>query len=91
MSSSIAALSSSAAAPSSSAPATPASTRTAVVIRIRSLAMTARGDVVIPLSCPAAALGGCRGKITIHFADHDEFDRLRGQLTDALTAPRRAA
>jgi len=30
--------------------------------------MTARGDVVIPLSCPAAALGGCRGKITIQLA-----------------------
>ncbi len=32
-----------------------------------------------------------RGKITIHFANHEEFDHLRAQLTDALTAPRRAA
>jgi ParB family chromosome partitioning protein len=34
-----------------------------------------------------------RGKIVIHFADHDEFDRLRTSLTDALVGPaqRRAA
>jgi ParB family transcriptional regulator, chromosome partitioning protein len=34
-----------------------------------------------------------RGKITIHFANHEEFDHLRAQLTDALSgaAPRRAA
>ena len=34
-----------------------------------------------------------RGKITIHFGNHEEFDHLRAQLTDALngTAPRRAA
>jgi hypothetical protein len=24
-----------------------------------------------------------RGKITIHFRDHEEFDRIRGQLSDA--------
>jgi len=32
-----------------------------------------------------------RGKITIHFANHEEFDRLRAQLTDALNGARRAA
>jgi ParB family transcriptional regulator, chromosome partitioning protein len=32
-----------------------------------------------------------RGRIVIHFSNHDEFDRLRGQLTDAQQSARKAA
>jgi YVTN family beta-propeller protein len=59
----------SSAAASSSAPAALGSAWAPVVISVRSLAMTAGGDIVIPLSCPAAALGGCRGRITIQLAE----------------------
>jgi YVTN family beta-propeller protein len=56
-------------------PATPGTTgptaqrrSPAVVISARSLTLTARGDVVIHITCPASALGGCRGRITIRLA-----------------------
>jgi ParB family chromosome partitioning protein len=32
-----------------------------------------------------------KGKIVLHFQNHEEFDHLRSHLTDALNAPRRAA
>jgi YVTN family beta-propeller protein len=37
----------------------------AIVISPRSVAVTARGEVQLQLSCPASALGGCRGRITL--------------------------
>jgi hypothetical protein len=32
-----------------------------------------------------------KGKLVLHFQNHEEFDHLRNQLTDALNASRRAA
>jgi len=47
-----------------------------VVISARTLTVTSRGDVLIPVSCPANAVGGCRGTITIRL---DEPRARRGQ------------
>jgi len=51
---------------SSLAPGDPPPARpTNVVLSIRSVSVNRRGVAVIPLSCPASATGGCRGKVTI--------------------------
>jgi YVTN family beta-propeller protein len=42
---------------------------TAVRISVSSLTITARGEVVIPLVCPATASQGCRGTIRIRLAE----------------------
>jgi PKD repeat protein len=41
----------------------------AVVISSRSVALTARGDALIAVSCPVSARDGCRGTITIRLAE----------------------
>jgi hypothetical protein len=60
-------LSVSAAPPPSQAPGAAGgpSSPARVVISARTLTVTARGDVLIPISCPADAPGGCHGTITI--------------------------
>ena len=46
----------------------PAAPPTPVVISTGSVTITARGDALIPVSCPASARDGCRGRITIVLA-----------------------
>lgn len=48
--------------------------------QIASLEQEFRHALGVKVEIKASARG--RGKITIHFANHDEFDRLREQLTD---------
>src|SRR5438128_177655 len=48
---------------SGSPPATP------VLISAKSVSITARGDVLVHLTCPATARGGCHGTITIRLAE----------------------
>jgi ParB family transcriptional regulator, chromosome partitioning protein len=58
--------------------------------QIASLEQEFRHALGVKVEIRASARG--RGKIVIHFQDHDEFDRLRDQLTDALgTSTRRHA
>jgi ParB family chromosome partitioning protein len=58
--------------------------------QVASLEQEFRHTLGVKVEIRASARG--RGKIVIHFQDHDEFERLRAQLTDALgSAPRRAA
>jgi hypothetical protein len=47
----------------------PAEPPTRVVISTRSVTITARGDALIEVSCPANARGGCHGRITIRLAE----------------------
>jgi YVTN family beta-propeller protein len=46
----------------------PAAPPTPVVISTSSVTVTARGDALIPVSCPVSARDGCRGTITIRLA-----------------------
>jgi len=57
--------------------------------QIASLEQEFRHALGTKVEIRASARG--RGKITIHFANHGEFDRLREQLTDHSRAARRSA
>jgi YVTN family beta-propeller protein len=46
----------------------PAPKPSPVVISTRSARLTARGDIVVTVGCPATARGGCRGTVTIRLA-----------------------
>ena len=48
---------------------TPVSSATSVVISTGSVTITAHGEVLITVSCPRSALGGCRGTITLRLAE----------------------
>jgi hypothetical protein len=54
----------------------PAARPTALVISIRSVTVDRRGVAAIPVSCPASAAGGCRGKITITITVAQSHTRL---------------
>lgn len=68
----------------------PGSVKRTTSEQIASLEQEFRHALGTKVEIRASARG--RGKIVIHFQDHDEFDRLRQQLTNALaTAPQREA
>jgi PKD repeat protein len=55
--------------PTSTSGAPPATPPTPAVISTTAVTVTARGDALIEVSCPATAGDGCRGTITIRIAE----------------------